>query len=61
MNIGELKASLRRSGLPATGERRDLERDVLRAAGLRPKTPVPRHVVAAQLRAASPASRARRA
>ena len=26
MNIGELKASLRRSGLPATGERRDLER-----------------------------------
>ena len=61
MNIGELKASLQRSGLPATGERRDLERDVLRAAGLRPKTPVPRHVVAAQLRAASPASRARRA
>ena len=61
MNIGELKASLRRSGLPATGERRDLERDVLRAAGLRPKTPVPRHVVAAQLRAASPSSRARRA
>ncbi len=61
MNISELKASLRRSGLPATGERRDLERDVLRAAGLRPKTPVPRHVVAAQLRAASPASRARRA
>ena len=61
MNIGELKASLKRSGLPATGERRDLERDVLRAAGLRPKTPVPKHVVAAQLRAASPSSRARRA
>jgi len=61
MNISELKASLRRSGLPATGERRDLERDVLRAAGLRPKTPLPKHVVAAQLRAASPASRARRA
>jgi curved DNA-binding protein CbpA len=58
MNIGELKASLRRSGLPATGERRDLERDVLRAAGLRPKTPVPPHVAVARLRAASPASRA---
>ena len=61
MTIGELKGSLRRSGLPATGERRDLERDVLRAAGLRPKTPVPRHVVAAQLRAASPSSRRERA
>ncbi|KAK7237556.1 hypothetical protein SO694_00099099 [Aureococcus anophagefferens] len=39
MKVGELKERLKFFGVPATGERRDLEADLIRAAALKPRAP----------------------
>ncbi|KAH8072666.1 N-acetyl-beta-D-galactosaminidase [Aureococcus anophagefferens] len=58
--VGELKERLKFFGVPATGERRDLEADLIRAAALKPRTPPSAAAVGAELRASSPATCARR-
>ena len=60
MKVGELKERLKFFGVPATGERRDLEADFIRAAALKPRTPPSAAAVGAELRASSPATCARR-
>ncbi|KAH8081008.1 N-acetyl-beta-D-galactosaminidase [Aureococcus anophagefferens] len=58
MKVGELKERLKFFGVPATGERRDLEADLIRAAALKPRTP-PSAAPSARNSASSPATRAR--